>query len=159
LITNTEDFKKIREKLRSENKKLVFTNGCFDILHKGHVSYLNEAKSLGDFLIIGVNSDSSVRKLKGNGRPVNNENDRAFLLDNLKPVDAVLIFHEDTPYELIKNIIPDFLVKGGDWKEEDIVGSDTVKENGGKVISLKFIDNYSTTGILGKITGSNQHHG
>lgn len=159
MITNTEDFKKIREKLRSENKKLVFTNGCFDILHKGHVSYLNEAKSLGDFLIIGVNSDSSVRKLKGNGRPVNNENDRAFLLDNLKPVDAVLIFHEDTPYELIKNIIPDFLVKGGDWKEEDIVGSDTVKENGGKVISLKFIDNYSTTGILGKITGSNQHHG
>ncbi len=159
MITNTEDFKKIREKLRSENKKLVFTNGCFDILHKGHVSYLKEAKSLGDFLIIGVNSDSSVRKLKGNGRPVNNENDRAFLLDNLKPVDAVLIFHEDTPYELIKNIIPDFLVKGGDWKEEDIVGSDTVKENGGKVISLKFIDNYSTTGILGKITGSNQHHG
>lgn len=159
MITNTEDFKKIREKLRSENKKLVFTNGCFDILHKGHVSYLNEAKSLGDFLIIGVNSDSSVRKLKGNGRPVNNENDRAFLLDNLKPVDAVLIFHEDTPYELIKNIIPDFLVKGGDWKEDEIVGSDTVKENGGKVISLKFIDNYSTTGILGKITGSNQHHG
>lgn len=159
MITNTEDFKKIREKLKSENKKLVFTNGCFDILHKGHVSYLNEAKSLGDFLIIGVNSDSSVRKLKGNGRPVNNENDRAFLLDNLKPVDAVLIFHEDTPYELIKNIIPDFLVKGGDWKEDEIVGSDTVKENGGKVISLKFIDNYSTTGILGKITGSNQHHG
>lgn len=153
MITDISGFRKIRESLKSENKKLVFTNGCFDIIHRGHVTYLNEAKSLGDYLIVGVNSDASVKKLKGEGRPVNNENDRALVLDNLKAVDSVMIFHEDTPYEIIKEIIPDFLVKGGDWKEDDIVGSDIVKANGGKVVSLQFVKDYSTTGILKKISG------
>lgn len=152
MILQAEDFKKIREKLRSENKKIVFSNGCFDILHKGHASYLSKAKSLGDVLVVGINSDTSVKKLKGETRPVNNENDRAFLLDNLKSVDYVIIFKEETPYELIKKIVPDFLVKGGDWKEEDIVGSDIVKANGGKVLSLPYIENYSTTNILNKLS-------
>jgi len=154
MILKATDFKKIREKIRAENAKLVFTNGCFDILHKGHILYLNDAKTLGDYLIVGVNSDTSVKKLKGNGRPVNNENDRAFLLDNLKSVDFVIIFNEDTPYEIIKEILPDYLVKGGDWKEEDIVGSNIVTANGGKVVSLQFVKDYSTTGILKKILNS-----
>ncbi|MCB0726883.1 MAG: D-glycero-beta-D-manno-heptose 1-phosphate adenylyltransferase [Ignavibacteriae bacterium] len=151
MITDITEFKSIRENLRSENKNIVFTNGCFDILHRGHVEYLNQAKSLGDILIVGVNSDRSVRGLKGEGRPVNNENDRAYLLDNLNSVDYVLIFDEDTPYSLIREIVPEYLVKGGDWKEEDIVGWDVVKKNGGKVMSLKFLDNYSTTGIINKM--------
>ena len=151
MIRSLNDIIKLREKIRIENRKVVFTNGCFDIIHKGHVTYLNEAKSLGDHLIVGINSDDSVKRLKGKDRPVNNEYDRAFVLDNLKSVDDVLIFNEDTPYDIIKEIIPDLLVKGGDWKEEDIVGSDIVKKNGGKVISLQFVNDYSTTNILEKI--------
>lgn len=151
MILKLHEFTDIRNKIKSVGKKLVFTNGCFDIIHRGHISYLNEAKKLGDYLIIGVNSDSSVRGLKGEGRPVNNENDRAFVLDNLKPVDFVVTFYEETPYNIIKEILPDFLVKGGDWKEDQIVGSDVVKSSGGQVISLKYIDNYSTTNILKKI--------
>lgn len=151
MIAEIDSFKEIREKLRFENKKIVFTNGCFDILHRGHVEYLNQAKSLADILVVGVNSDRSVRGLKGEERPVNNENDRAFLIDNLKSVDYVIIFDEDTPYNIIKDIVPEFLVKGGDWKEEDIVGWDIVKEDGGKVMSLNFIDNYSTTNIINKM--------
>ncbi len=151
MIRSLNDIIKLRDKIRIENRKVVFTNGCFDIIHKGHVTYLNEAKSLGDHLIVGINSDDSVKRLKGKDRPVNNESDRAFVLDNLKSVDDVLIFNEDTPYDIIKEIIPDLLVKGGDWKEEDIVGSDIVKKNGGKVVSLQFVNNYSTTNILEKI--------
>ncbi len=153
MILSSGEFKKIRSDLKKENKTLVFTNGCFDILHKGHAAYLNQAKSLGDDLIVGVNSDRSVKVLKGDNRPVNNENDRAFLLDNLKSVDYVIIFDEDTPYNLIKEIVPDYLVKGGDWKEEDIVGWDIVKAAGGKVLSLDYIDNYSTTNTLNKLKG------
>lgn len=149
------DFKAVRDKMRVENKRLVFTNGCFDILHRGHAAYLNEAKNLGDHLIVGVNSDESVKKLKGPNRPINNEVDRAYLLDNLKSVDYVIIFEEDTPYNLIKEIIPDILVKGGDWKEEDIVGSDIVKENGGEVKSLNFVQDYSTTSVIEKINKEN----
>ena len=151
MLYTKEEFKKIREKLSAEFESVVFTNGCFDILHRGHVEYLNQAKELGDYLIIGLNSDSSVKKLKGDDRPVNNESDRAFVLSNLKCVDAVIIFEEDTPYDLIKTVKPDFLVKGGDWKEEQIVGSDIVKSNGGKVISLKFVDSYSTSDIIERI--------
>lgn len=155
MITDLSGFKKIKEKIReeinSDKKKLVFTNGCFDILHRGHIEYLNQAKSLGDILIVGINSDRSVKALKGEDRPVNNENDRAFLIDNLKSVDYAIIFDEDTPYNIIKEIIPEFLVKGGDWKEEDIVGWDVVKAHGGKVMSLKFVDNYSTTNTLKKM--------
>lgn len=151
MITKAEDFKAIRAKIKSENKKLVFTNGCFDILHKGHITYLNEAKSLGDVLIIGVNSDASVKKLKGSDRPVTNEQDRMYALDNLKAVDYVALFTEDTPYNLIKDIVPDVLVKGGDWKVQDIVGSDIVLNNGGEVKSLNFVSGYSTSSILDKI--------
>ncbi|MCE1164455.1 MAG: D-glycero-beta-D-manno-heptose 1-phosphate adenylyltransferase [Bacteroidetes bacterium] len=146
-----EDFEKIRKSLINEELKVVFTNGCFDIIHRGHVEYLNEAKSLGDFLVVGLNSDSSVKKLKGPERPVVGEQDRALVLSSLKPVDAVIIFSEETPYELIKFLRPDFLVKGGDWKKEEIVGSDVVEEYGGKVISLKFVDSFSTTGLINKI--------
>jgi rfaE bifunctional protein nucleotidyltransferase chain/domain len=147
------EFLKIRNDLKQENRKLVFTNGCFDILHRGHIEYLEQAKSLGDFLVIGLNSDSSVKKLKGEERPVNNENDRAYVLDSLKVVDAVIIFYEETPYELIKEVVPDFLVKGGDWTEDRIVGSDIVIKAGGKVISLKYVDNYSTTDTINKLKG------
>jgi rfaE bifunctional protein nucleotidyltransferase chain/domain len=136
--------------LKSQGKKIVFTNGVFDIIHRGHVEYLNEAKSHGDILIVGLNSDSSVKKIKGESRPVNNENDRAFVLINLKAVDYVIIFEEDTPYNLIKAVVPHVLVKGGDWKPEDIVGSDIVLNSGGEVFSLKYIDGYSTTEIIKK---------
>lgn len=148
MIITSEDFRKISSGIKSGNKKIVFTNGCFDILHRGHATYLNKAKSLGDVLVVGLNSDRSVKKLKGDDRPINTQSDRAFLLDNLKSVDYVIIFDEDTPYNLIKDILPDFLVKGGDWKEEDIVGSDIVKQNGGNVVSLEYIGNYSTTGVI-----------
>jgi len=120
-------------------------------LHKGHVYYLNETKKLGDFLIVGLNSDSSVKIIKGKNRPINNENDRAYILDNLKPVDAVIIFNEETPINLISMIKPDYLVKGGDWKVENIVGSDLVRNYGGKVISIKYMENYSTTALLEEI--------
>lgn len=136
-----------------KNKKVVFTNGCFDILHRGHLSYLNEAKSLGDILVIGVNSDKSVKRLKGENRPINSELDRVFMLENLKSVDCVFIFEEDTPYELIKKIQPDILVKGGDWKPEQIVGHDIVATLGGKTLSLNFEDGYSTTNLIQKVQG------
>ena len=132
--------------MRSNGKKIVFTNGCFDILHVGHVDYLSRAKTLGDILVIGLNSDSSVRNIKGKGRPVNNERDRAVVLSALEAVDYVVIFKEPTPYSLIKNIMPDVLVKGGDWKPKDIVGNDIVK----KVVSIPFVKGYSTTGLLCK---------
>ncbi len=137
--------------LKKDGKKIVFTNGVFDIIHRGHVAYLNEAKALGDFLIVGLNADASVKRLKGDSRPVNKENDRKFVMENLKAVDGVIIFTEDTPLNLISKIIPDILVKGGDWKEDQIVGSDIVKQNGGKVFSLKFVNEYSTTGVIEKI--------
>jgi D-glycero-beta-D-manno-heptose 1-phosphate adenylyltransferase len=135
----------------NKNKKVVFTNGCFDIIHAGHVEYLNEAKSLGDVLFIGLNSDLSVKRLKGEERPINSESERKFLLENLKAVDFVEVFSEDTPYNLIKEVKPNLLVKGGDWKEEQIIGSDIVKAGGGKVLSLKFKDGFSTTNIIEKI--------
>lgn len=138
-----------------KNKKVVFTNGCFDILHRGHLSYLNEAKSLGDILVIGVNSDKSVKRLKGENRPINSELDRVFMLENLKAVDFVFIFEEDTPYELIKKIQPNILVKGGDWKPEQIVGHDIVEALGGKTLSLNFEDGYSTTNLIKKVQGKN----
>ncbi len=134
-----------------KGKKLVFTNGCFDILHRGHVSYLNAARELGDYLIVGLNSDSSVKRLKGESRPINDEQDRKFVLENLKAVDFVEIFEEDTPLDLIKLVCPNTLVKGGDWKPDQIVGSDFVIANGGEVKSLTFIDGKSTTGTIEKI--------
>ena len=134
-----------------KNKSVVFTNGCFDIVHAGHVHYLNEAKKLGDYLVVGINSDNSVKKIKGEDRPINNENDRKYLLLNLKPVDFVFIFDDETPIKLINEIRPNILVKGGDWPVEQIVGHKEVLFWGGKVLSLDFIDGYSTTNIIKKI--------
>lgn len=136
---------------KNKSKKIVFTNGCFDILHFGHVSYLNEARALGDILIVGLNSDCSVKKLKGEERPIIGEDERKFLLENLKAVDFVQIFDEPTPYELIKLVRPQILVKGGDWQPKDIVGSDIVLSYGGEVKGLSFISGKSTTSILKKI--------
>lgn len=133
---------------QTKGKKVVFTNGCFDILHSGHVMYLREAKSQGDFLIVGLNSDASVARLKGPERPLNKEHDRKFVLENLKSVDCVQIFEEDTPLDIIKQINPQMLVKGGDWKIEQIVGSDFVLSQGGEVKSLSFKDGYSTSKII-----------
>ncbi len=129
-------------------KKVVFTNGCFDLLHVGHVRYLDQASSLGDVLIVGVNSDASVKRLKGPTRPIQNENDRAEILASLKSVHHTVLFTEDTPYNLISAVKPDVLVKGGDWKPEQIVGSDIVLAYGGEVKSLLFIDGKSTTKII-----------
>lgn len=137
---------------RKNRKKIVFTNGCFDLLHIGHVRYLQQAKSLGDILIVGINTDASVQVLKGPTRPVQNENDRAEILSSLKAVDHTVLFSEDTPIELIKLIKPDTLVKGGDWKIEQIVGWDFVQSYGGQVRSLQFVDGRSTTGIIKKLS-------
>ncbi len=136
---------------QNKDKRIVFTNGCFDILHKGHVTYLNEAKKLGDLLVIGLNSDASVKKLKGPERPINNELDRQFVMSQLKAVDFVEIFTEETPLNLILKVKPKILVKGGDWKIEQIVGGKEVVQMGGEVYSLNFVDGYSTTNIINKI--------
>ena len=133
--------------LKKEEKRIVFTNGCFDIIHRGHITYLKKAKSLGDILIVGLNSDSSVRRIKGGDRPINNQEDRALLLSSLEFVDYVVIFEEDTPYKLIKEIKPDILVKGGDYKIEDVVGREFANET----IIIPFLEGYSTTGIIDKV--------
>ena len=135
----------------NKNKKVVFTNGCFDILHRGHVAYMNEAKAQGDVLIVGLNSDASVKRLKGSERPINNEQDRKFMLESLKCVDRVEIFEEDTPLNVITQITPNVLVKGGDWSADQIVGSGHVMDNGGDVMSLNFVNGYSTTKIIESI--------
>lgn len=145
-ILSWKNLKTEIDKLRAEGKKIVFTNGCFDIIHIGHVRYLKEAKKLGDILIIGLNSDSSVAELKP-GRPINTESHRAEILASLEMVDYITVFSEDTPHELIKFLKPDVLVKGGDWKREDIVGSDIVTE----VHSLPYIEGISTTEMINKI--------
>tara|TARA_B100000575_G_scaffold200483_1_gene162376 strand:- start:324 stop:788 length:465 start_codon:yes stop_codon:yes gene_type:complete len=141
----------IINRIKAERKKIVFTNGCFDLLHVGHIRYLAQAKKLGDFLIIGLNSDSSVKELKGEDRPINSFEDRATLLSELESVDLVIMFEEQTPENLIKDIVPDILVKGGDYNIEDIVGYQTVIQNGGKVKTLSFYDGYSSTNYINKI--------
>jgi len=139
------------KKIKAERKKIVFTNGCFDLLHVGHIRYLSHAKKLGDFLIIGLNSDRSVKKLKGKDRPINSFEDRAILLSALNSVDLVIKFEEQTPENLIKDIVPDVLVKGGDYNIEDIVGYQIVIQNGGQVKTLSFYDGYSSTNYIDKI--------
>jgi rfaE bifunctional protein nucleotidyltransferase chain/domain len=136
---------------KSQGLKVVFSNGCFDIVHAGHVDYLSKARDLGDKLIIGLNSDDSVRRLKGKGRPVQDENARAALLAAFSFVDAVVVFDEDTPFELISTLIPDILVKGSDYSVENIVGADVVLKNGGKVETIDFLEGYSTSSIIDKI--------
>ena len=134
----------------NKSKKIVFTNGCFDILHVGHKRYLQKAATLGDMLIVGINSDASVRRLKGSSRPINSERDRAELLSALAFVDYVVIFEEDTPYNLIKEIQPDILVKGGDYKPEEVVGKDIVEARGGRLELISFVEGKSTTNIINK---------
>lgn len=142
---------RVISRLRSENKRVVFTNGCFDILHAGHIAYLKRARELGDALVVGLNSDSSVRAIKGKDRPINKEADRALVLSALYFVDYVTIFADPTPERLIKALKPDILVKGADWKAEDIVGADFVRSYGGKVARISFVKGYSTTSVLKKI--------
>lgn len=136
---------------KASGKKVVFTNGCFDILHVGHITYLKKARKLGDVLVIGLNSDRSVRSLKGGSRPINNERDRQEVLSALSFVDHVAIFDEDTPERLIKKIRPDILVKGGDWESKKIAGSEFVKSYGGRVVTVPFVKGYSTTNLINKI--------
>jgi D-beta-D-heptose 7-phosphate kinase/D-beta-D-heptose 1-phosphate adenosyltransferase len=148
-IKTVKEIKKVSKRHRKQNKKVVFTNGCFDILHKGHVSYLNNAKALGDVLIVGVNSDDSVRRLKGENRPINNHDDRAYILSALECVDYVVIFDEDTPYELIERVKPDILVKGADYEGKEVVGSDIAKET----VLIDFVEGKSTTSTIERILG------
>ena len=136
---------------RKEGKTIVFSNGCFDILHRGHVEYLSKAADLGDVLIIGLNTDSSVKRIKGPSRPVNDEKARAVVLAALEFVDAVIFFEEDTPYNLIKYVQPDVLVKGKDYKAEDIVGYDIVVGNGGRVETIELVEGFSTTNTIEKM--------
>lgn len=140
---------KLLEPIRGK-KKIVFTNGCFDLLHIGHVRYLKEARSLGEFLVVAINSDSSVKQLKGPSRPIQSELDRAEILASLASVDATIIFNESTPELLIQSIKPDILVKGGDWTVDQIVGGAFVQSYGGKVLSLQFIEGKSTTRLVEK---------
>jgi D-glycero-beta-D-manno-heptose 1-phosphate adenylyltransferase len=136
---------------RFKQYKIVFTNGCFDILHLGHIDYLSKARGLGDVLIIGLNTDASVSRIKGPERPVNDQNARSMLLASLTFVDAIVLFDEDTPYDLIKKIQPHVLVKGTDYKPDDIVGADLVKAGGGQIITLEFLEGYSTSSIINRL--------
>ncbi|PLY09223.1 MAG: bifunctional heptose 7-phosphate kinase/heptose 1-phosphate adenyltransferase [Arcobacter sp.] len=148
-IKTVKEIKKVAKRLRKQNKKIIFTNGCFDILHKGHVTYLNSAKALGDILIVGLNSDDSVRRLKGENRPINDHDDRAYILSALECVDYVVIFDEDTPYELIERVKPDVLVKGADYEGKEVVGSDIAKET----VLIDFVEGKSTTSTIERILG------
>ncbi len=150
-IIDKDALSKLVANYQLKNQKIVFTNGCFDLLHQGHVTYLAQAASLGNRLIVGINSDNSVQKLKGIHRPIKDEKSRTLIMASLHVISAVIVFDEDTPLELIKIIKPDFLVKGGDWEPAKIVGSDIVQSYGGQVISIPFIDGYSTTAIETKI--------
>jgi rfaE bifunctional protein nucleotidyltransferase chain/domain len=137
---------------REKNKKIVFTNGCFDIIHPGHIDYLSQARDLGDILVLGLNTDQSVRLLnKGSNRPINDERTRAYVLAGLASVDLIVFFDEETPYNLIKLLQPNVLVKGKDYEVEKIIGFDILKENGGEVITIPFLDGYSTSSLIKKI--------
>jgi D-glycero-beta-D-manno-heptose 1-phosphate adenylyltransferase len=155
-IYSIDSLKKAIAQWRFLGDKVVFTNGCFDILHKGHIDYLSKAADLGKKLVVGINADESVKMLgKGSTRPLQDQGSRELILASLRFVDAVILFTEETPYELIKELQPDVLVKGGDWKTDDIVGADIVKANGGEVISIPFLEGYSTTSIENKIKKGN----
>ena len=143
-ILSREDLRERLETLRGEGKRIVFTNGCFDILHIGHVKYLNRAKELGDILVLALNSDSSVQSLKGPLRPIVPQNERAYIMASLDMVDYVTIFDEDTPLELIEYIEPDILVKGGDWSQDTVVGRESVEERGGGVVIIPQFNETST---------------
>jgi rfaE bifunctional protein nucleotidyltransferase chain/domain len=150
-LKNLEDLKVIAADARREGKKVVFTNGCFDLLHRGHVHVLREAKACGDLLITGINSDNSVKQIKGPARPVLPESDRSELLAALEMVDYVVLFDEPDPYQVIAAIRPDVLVKGGDWSGAKIIGADLVEEAGGRVVMIPYIKGFSTTEIIERI--------
>ena len=150
-VVHREELKAIRETLRREGRKVVFTNGVFDIIHRGHVEYLRRAREAGDVLIVGMNTDASVRRIKGETRPVVAQDDRAYVLSNLTSVDYVCLFEEDTPFNLIAGIIPDVLVKGADWSVDAIVGKDVVEKAGGVVSTIAFVPDRSTTSIIDRI--------
>lgn len=147
-IFTWEDIEKQCNIWRFKDKKIVFTNGCFDLLHLGHIEYLVKASVFGGALVIGLNSDASARKIKGNRRPIMDENSRAMVLSSLRFVDAVVLFDQETPYELIKLIQPDILIKGEDYKVEEIVGHDIVQAHGGKVITIELTEGYSTSSVI-----------
>jgi D-glycero-beta-D-manno-heptose 1-phosphate adenylyltransferase len=154
-IVDLESLKKQVEAWKSSGEKIVFSNGCFDIMHLGHVDYLEKARNLGDRLVVGLNTDQSVRGLKGTERPVVPEYARARMLASLEFVDAVVLFDDETPYNLIRTILPDILVKGSDYTLENIIGADIVMENNGKVEFIDLVDGFSTTKIINKIKGLN----
>jgi rfaE bifunctional protein nucleotidyltransferase chain/domain len=153
-IYSLSDLKIQSDKWKENGEKIVFTNGCFDLLHRGHIEVLANTADLGDKLIIGLNSDSSIKELKGENRPIMDEISRAILLASLQFVDAIVFFSEETPYKLIENLVPDILAKGGDYKVTEIAGHAVVLENGGEVILLPFIDGFSSTNIVEKIKQS-----
>ncbi len=152
-IVDRETIKKIALQLKKDSKKIVFSNGCFDLVHRGHVEYLAQSADLADVFILGLNTDASVRRLKGSERPLQDELARAVLMAGFSFVDYVVLFDEDTPYELISEIIPDVLVKGNDYNVEDVVGYDIVIENGGIVKTISLVEGYSTSNIVEKIKG------
>lgn len=150
-IKKSDELKSILLKLKEKRKKIVFTNGCFDLIHYGHVKYLEDAKKNGDVLVVAVNSDKSVKKIKGDKRPIVNQESRIRVIASLESVDYAVLFDEETPYELIKFLMPDILVKGGDWAKEKIAGSDVVTRNGGEVKTIPFIHGFSSTSLIDKI--------
>ena len=150
-IQDLRKIKKLISYFKARRKKIVFTNGCFDLLHYGHVKYLQDAKKKGDVLVVGINSDSSAKKIKGKKRPVVNEKDRLRLVAALESVDYVVLFKEDTPFKIIKFIKPDVLVKGADWNKNNIVGKDFMISYGGRVSTIKFVKGYSTSNLIKKI--------
>ncbi len=150
-IKTLEELRPLLAILRSAGEKIVFTNGCFDLLHTGHTRYLAKAKSLGDVLVVAVNSDASVRTIKGNKRPINSEDDRMETLAALESVDFVTLFNEPDPYRIIAELQPDVLVKGGDWRIDQIIGGDVVEARGGRVVNVPYLEGASTTGIIEKI--------
>ncbi len=150
-IKTVRELRPLLDILRAAGKKIIFTNGCFDLIHTGHTRYLSKAKSFGDLLIVAVNSDDSVRVIKGEKRPINSEADRMETLAALESVDYVVLFHEPDPHRIIGELLPDVLVKGGDWPIEKIIGRDIVEARGGKVVSVGYIEGASTTGIIEKI--------
>ena len=151
-IKSPSELAKRLKSLKKKGMSVVFTNGCFDILHKGHIKLLIKAKALGDILVVALNTDESVRKIKGNSRPINKQGDRAIVISALGAVDFVTFFNETTPQRVIKILSPDILIKGGDWKKSDIVGADYVRSKGGKVYSVGFVKGYSTSKLIDEIS-------
>ena len=150
-VVSFDKIKIVISKEKAKNNKIVFTNGCFDIIHAGHINYLSHARSFGDFLVLGLNSDKSIKKIKGANRPVVEQGQRAIVLSALTCIDCIVIFDQEDPESLIKEVVPDVLVKGADWEEDKIIGADFVKKNGGIIKRVKFEQDISTTRIIKRI--------